>query len=140
MSRIFVARQSRGAELPEGLMTEPTIICPSCSAEIKLTESLAAPLIRATREEYEAKIACKDAELSGREAQLEAELGAVEESRRSIDKQVREKLTAGRAAIAAEEAEKAAAALAADLQSKSKAVTELRQLLAERDRKLAEAQ
>ena len=26
-------------------MTEPTIICPNCKTEIKLTESLAAPLI-----------------------------------------------------------------------------------------------
>ena len=26
-------------------MTEPTITCPSCKIEIKLTESLAAPLI-----------------------------------------------------------------------------------------------
>ena len=30
-------------------MTEPTIICPKCKAEIKLTESLAAPLIESTR-------------------------------------------------------------------------------------------
>jgi hypothetical protein len=26
-------------------MSEPTIICPNCKAEIKLTESLAAPLM-----------------------------------------------------------------------------------------------
>lgn len=121
-------------------MTEPTITCPSCSTEIKLTESLAAPLIRATREEYEAKIARKDAELSERETHLKTELDAVEEARRSINEQVREKLTAGRAAIAAEEAKKAKATLAADLQSKAQAVTELQELLAERDQKLAEAQ
>jgi hypothetical protein len=121
-------------------MTDPTITCPSCSTEIKLTESLAAPLIRATREEYEAKIARKDAELSKREDQLRADLDAIEEAKRSIDEQVREKLAAGRAGIAAEEAKKATAALAADLQSKSKAVTELQQLVAERDQKLAEAQ
>lgn len=30
-------------------MTEPTITCPSCKTEIKLTESLAAPLIESTR-------------------------------------------------------------------------------------------
>lgn len=30
-------------------MTKPTIICPNCKTEIKLTESLAAPLIEATR-------------------------------------------------------------------------------------------
>ena len=28
-------------------MTEPTIICPNCNTEIKLNESLAAPLIAA---------------------------------------------------------------------------------------------
>ncbi len=30
-------------------MTEPTITCPNCKTEIKLTESLAAPLIESTR-------------------------------------------------------------------------------------------
>ena len=29
-------------------MTEPTITCPHCKSEIKLTESLAAPLIEST--------------------------------------------------------------------------------------------
>jgi hypothetical protein len=121
-------------------MTEPTITCPSCSTEIKLTESLAAPLIRATREEYEAKIARKDAELPERETDLKAQFDAVEQARQSIDEQVLEKLNAGRAAIAAEEAGKAKAAAATDLQSKAKQVTELQELLAERDEKLGEAQ
>lgn len=31
-------------------MTDPTITRPNCKADIKLTESLAAPLIEATRE------------------------------------------------------------------------------------------
>ncbi len=35
---------------------EPTVICPSCQTEIKLTESLAAPLIEATRKQYENKL------------------------------------------------------------------------------------
>jgi hypothetical protein len=121
-------------------MTEPTITCPSCSTEIKLTESLAAPLIRATREEYEAKIARKDAELSKRETELKAQFDAVEHARESIDEQVLEKLEAGRAAIAAEEARKAKAAVAADLQSKAKEVTDLQELLAQQDEKLGEAQ
>lgn len=89
---------------------------------------------------HEAKIARNDAELSKRETQLKTERDAVAEARRSIDEQVREKLTVGRAAIAAEEAKKAKAVLAADLQSKAKALTELQELLAEQDQKLAEAQ
>ncbi|TIT78328.1 MAG: DUF2130 domain-containing protein, partial [Mesorhizobium sp.] len=31
-------------------LNEPTISCPSCKTDIKLNESLAAPLIAATRE------------------------------------------------------------------------------------------
>ena len=34
-------------------MTEPTITCPNCKTEIKLTESLAAPLIAETRRKFE---------------------------------------------------------------------------------------
>jgi len=34
-------------------MTAPTIICPNCKTEIKLTESLAAPLVESTRKQYE---------------------------------------------------------------------------------------
>lgn len=41
-------------------MTEPTIICPNCKTEIKLTESLAAPLIEATRRQFEQQLAQKD--------------------------------------------------------------------------------
>jgi|GEM_PF-7074885 len=33
--------------------TEPTIICPKCKTEIKLTESLAAPLVESICHEYE---------------------------------------------------------------------------------------
>src|SRR5437763_847062 len=106
-------------------MTDPKITCPSCSTEIKLTESLAAPLIRATREEYDAKIARKDAEVARREAEVKAQLDAVEEARASIDQQVAEKLKAERQVIAAEEGKKAKAAAAADLQTTVREVSDL---------------
>ena len=48
-------------------MSEPTIICPKCKNEIKLTESLAAPLIESTRREYERRLAQKDVDLAERE-------------------------------------------------------------------------
>jgi hypothetical protein len=38
-------------------MTEPTITCPKCGSEIRLTESLAAPLIAATRLQFEQRLA-----------------------------------------------------------------------------------
>ncbi|MGA2568430.1 MAG: hypothetical protein ABSF41_16570 [Pseudolabrys sp.] len=34
-------------------MSEPQIVCPNCHAEIKPTESLAAPLIAETRKRFE---------------------------------------------------------------------------------------
>ncbi|MGX9941917.1 DUF2130 domain-containing protein [Bradyrhizobium sp. BTAi1] len=121
-------------------MSEPVIACPSCSTEIRLTESLAAPLIRATREEYEARIARKDAEVLRREAGIKEQLAAVEKARHAVDQLVAAKLREGRQAIAAEEAIKAKAAAADDLQLKQKEVSDLQVLLAQRDEKLKEAQ
>lgn len=48
-------------------MTEPTIICPNCKTEIKLTESLAAPLIESTRKQYEQQLAQKENDIATRE-------------------------------------------------------------------------
>lgn len=83
---------------------DPTITCPHCKSEVRLTESLAAPLVEATRAQFEAK------------------------------------LQAERTAIAKAEQEKARLALAADLDGKAKDIADLKAVLAERDRKLTEAQ
>jgi hypothetical protein len=48
-------------------MTEPTITCPNCKTEIKLTESLAAPLIEATRKQFEQQLAQKGSGIAQRE-------------------------------------------------------------------------
>ena len=48
-------------------MTEPTITCPHCKTEIKLTESLAAPLIESTRRQFEQQLAQKDSDIATRE-------------------------------------------------------------------------
>lgn len=34
-------------------MTDPTIICPNCKTEIRLTESLAEPMLTATRKQFD---------------------------------------------------------------------------------------
>lgn len=52
-------------------MTEPIITCPNCKTEIKLTESLAAPLVEAQRQEYERRLAAVAAE-EARKAKLAA--------------------------------------------------------------------
>ena len=38
-------------------MTEPTITCPQCKTEIKLSESLAAALVESTRKQLQLQLA-----------------------------------------------------------------------------------
>ncbi len=96
-------------------MTEPTIICPKCGNEIRLTESLAAPLIAATRQQFLQRLSEKDAELA---AQLKVE----------------------RARLAAEESRKAKLESAAEMEVKARELAELQEVLKVRNEKLAQAQ
>jgi hypothetical protein len=121
-------------------MTEPTIICPSCKTEIKLTESLAAPLIESIRHQYEQRLAQKETDIAGRETSLSVREEAVSRARETLDDEVAEKLREERGKIAAEEAKKAKLALAMDLDQKTKEITELQDVLNQREEKLAEAQ
>ena len=121
-------------------MTEPTITCPNCHAEIKLTESLAAPLLEATKRAYEQRLTQKDGDIAKREQAIKEREAAVARSQQAIDQQVLEKLKTERGVIAAEEAKKARFALGNDLEQKGKEVAELQQVLKQRDAKLAEAQ
>jgi hypothetical protein len=121
-------------------MTEPTITCPNCKTEIKLTESLAAPLLEATRQQYEKQIADKAADFTKRETAIKEQQVAVAKAKEDIDEQVAEKLKAERKLIAAEEAKKAKALIGDDLETKTKELTELQEVLKQRDEKLAEAQ
>jgi len=121
-------------------MTEPTITCPSCKTEIKLTESLAAPLIETTRRDYERRLAQKETESAKREAGLREREAELVKAKESLDEHVAEKLKVERTRIAAEESKKAKFALAHDLEQKSKELIELQDILKQRDEKLAEAQ
>ncbi len=121
-------------------MTEPTMTCPNCGTEIKLTESLAAPLIKATRKQFEEKIAEKEAEVAKREDQIRARQKSLEDAQKAIDEQVAEKLKSELGIVAKEEARKAKLAVAADLEAKAKDIADLQEILQKRDQKLAEAQ
>ncbi len=121
-------------------MTEPMITCPKCQAEIKLTESLAAPIVESARREYEQRLAQKDADVAKREAALREREKEIALAKETIDDQVAEKLRQERARIVAEEYKKAKLALATDLEQKRKEITDLQEVLKQRDEKLAEAQ
>lgn len=121
-------------------MSDPIITCPNCKTEIKLTESLAAPLLAATKAEFERKLRQRDEELAKREEGIRARESAVAKERESLDAEVAEKLRAERAKIAEEEARKAKLLLGDDLNRKVKEVAELSAALEEKNKKLAEAQ
>ena len=121
-------------------MTEPTIICPKCKIEIKLTESLAAPLIESTRREFEKQLTQKDADIANREIALREREKLLVKEKASIEDQIAEKLRQERVKIVAEETKKAKLALAADIEQKAKELCDLQEILKQRDEKLAEAQ
>lgn len=121
-------------------MNEPVINCPSCKSEIKLTESLAAPLVQATRAQYEKQMADKETALAVREKAAADKLAEAAQAKASVDEQVAVKLGAQRAQIAAEEAQKAKLLLGNDLAAKAQQLADLEQVLKDRDGKLAEAQ
>ncbi len=121
-------------------MVEPTITCPKCKTEIKLTESLAAPLIEATRQEYEKRLAQKDTEITKRETSLREREGAIVKAKQTIDDQVAEKIRQERGRIVVEEAKKAKLALQTDIDQKTRELADLHEVIKQRDAKLSEAQ
>lgn len=121
-------------------MVEPTIICPKCKNEIKLTESLAAPLIESTRRDFEQRLAQKDLDVAGREKSIQDREAALSKAKDSLESQVAERVQLERAKIAADEAKKAKLALSNELNQKSKEVADLQEILKQKDDKLTEAQ
>ena len=125
-------------------MTEPTITCPNCKTEIKLTESLAAPLIESTRQQFEQRLAKKDLEIGQREQAMRDKETQLAEDKRTLEDQVADQVTqrlkTERARVIEEESRKAKLASAAELENKSRELTELQEVLKIRDEKLAQAQ
>jgi len=125
-------------------MTEPTITCPKCNAEIKLNESLAGPLIAATRKQFEQQLAQKDNDIAQREQAMRDKEKQLVEDKRKLDDQVADQVAAQlkgeRTRVIAEESKKARLASAAELESKARELSELQEVLNANNSKLAEAQ
>ena len=125
-------------------MTEPTIICPNCKTEIRLTESLAAPLIAATKKQFEHQLTQKEEEITKREQGIRDKEKLVAEAKRNLDTQVADQvaaqLKAERSRVIEEESRKAKQAAANELDNKARELADLQEVLKARDVKLAEAQ
>ena len=121
-------------------MAEPTVFCPQCKSEIKLTESLAAPLLESVRRDYEQRLSRKDAEISKREKFLNERAESIEKTKQNLDHEIEQKLRSQRARIIAEEAHKAKLAMGTDLEQKAQEISNLQQILQEQNKKLGAAQ
>ena len=119
---------------------EPSIVCPNCRTEIKLTETLAAPLIEAVRRESDQKLRSKEAEIVKREAAIRAQQAAMKEAKEAMEAELAERLKGERKKLAEEEARKARAAVSIDLNHKDQQLEELTKAFKEREAKLEEAQ
>lgn len=121
-------------------MSDPTIICPKCHSEIKLTESLAAPLLESTKKAYEQRLSEAEERIQKREATLREQESSLRASKEQLEEELAKRLQESRKQIAEEESKKARQALSLDLDQKTREVAELNEVLKTRDEKLAEAQ
>jgi hypothetical protein len=110
-------------------LPEPVIQCPHCQGDIKLTESLAAPFIRA-----------REAEFKRQEAGLRDREAALRRDRESIERQVAEQVATERKKLEEEAQRRARLALGTELEANKRELAEAKELLKLRDEKLAEAQ
>jgi hypothetical protein len=121
-------------------MVEPVIQCPHCHKEIKLTESLAAPLVEATRHEYETKLADKDSEIARREAAVRDQEQSIAAAKRQVADEIEAGVRRERETIAAEEATKARLLVSDELAGKTRELAELEGVVKAKDEKLLVAQ
>ena len=121
-------------------ITDPQIVCPTCQTEIKLTESLAAPLIAETRKQFEAQLAAKQVAFERRESALRQAQDELAKAQQSIDDQVAARLQTERTRIAEAEAVRARTAMAGEIGERDRQLSELQQLLSVNNEKLAAAQ
>src|SRR5690242_4134989 len=90
---------------------EPTMECPQCGYVMKVTESLAAPLIAAVERKYQQQMREQQTALAGREKEEATRTAELEkqtmDAERWVAEQVRSRLESERKQLAAEEAERA---------------------------------
>ncbi len=133
------------------MMTEPTVVCPKCGGEVRLTESLAAPMVAAVRAEFAAKAAAVEAGVRKREEAVAAEAARVRaEGARLAEKlaaevaaekeKLRTAMAGERVKLIAEEGRKAREALSSEMEQKARELTDVQTRMKAQEAKLAEAQ
>ena len=121
-------------------MADPIIICPECKAEIKLTDSLAAPLIADARRELTHDFETKLAALATREDAVKAEADKLEAGKAMLEDEVISRLVPERVAIAAAAKALARQEAADTLTQNEKLLGAANERLVQQEVKLTEAQ
>ena len=111
--------------LPVDLVAQPTAACPKCGTPVPLTEALAAPLLEATRAEYENKLKVQRDDFQRQQQELGLRERAAEEARQQLERreaelkrkadEARADIGTQRAQLAAEVARQTEAAVAQQL-------------------------
>ncbi|UPJ74102.1 DUF2130 domain-containing protein [Bradyrhizobium sp. 187] len=123
-----------------GHVHEPHFVCPKCSHQIALTESIAAPLLEAQRRGFEERLVAREAEFTRKADELRQQQNELARARESLDEQVNQRVEAERKQVVVAEAKKAREQVADDLIAIKQRLAESEQLLEARNIKLAEAQ
>ena len=110
-----------------------TIKCPKCGEEIKLTESLAAPLVAEVRRDYEQRLADQESSILQREK-------AVEESERKVQERVSQAVESEREKIRDLVRNEERSAMEFQAAQSARQLEDVREQLRQREEKLAEAQ
>jgi hypothetical protein len=119
----------RSVEMPES-----RIVCPKCKTSIKLTESLAAPLIATARRRLEQQLAKKEKQLVQREANFRNSQKAIAQAQKAVDEQIAKKLRREREAISKSEAAKARLSFGAEIEQRDTMLAELQNMQSDLDR------
>lgn len=73
---------------------EQTMQCPQCGYEMKVTESLAAPLIAVVERKYQQQMREQQAALAGREREVADRTAALEQQAAEAERRIAEQLRA----------------------------------------------
>src|ERR1700761_516834 len=123
-----------------GHFHEPHVVCPKCSHQIPLTESIAAPLLEAERRKFQEKLLERETEFSRKSDELRKQQTDLAKARKGFEEQIKQRLETERQQVIATESKKAREQVANDLSAMKERLAESQQLLEVRNVKLAEAQ
>ena len=119
-------------------MQDLTVICANCGAEVAVTESLAAPLIEATRKEFERRLAEKNREIRDQSDEMARRSAELSQAEAALDETIQQRLKAATLNLTAEAEKKARAEVEEEVARRASELASAEQLLEKRTAALKE--